>query len=354
MAEKETPEVVNDADLQGIEEATASADTLKPGAGSGGTESKAATLATFTSLLAQLGKEDLSKLFNDVQSQFGPNKAPGAEDKSASNRATVDAKPSAAVGKGAWKEDVDEMFGGEELSEDFREKATTVFEAAVNTRINIETARLEEEYEARAAELEEQYEADLQEKANEMFEELSGKLDQYLDYCVEQWMEDNKIAVETSLRADVAESFIGDLHNLFTQHYITVPESKVDIVAEMKAELEEVKNKLNETLDEKIALQTVIDEATKEAAFDEISEGLAETQVEKLRTLAEGIEYTDADTFRKKLNIVKESYFTGKKASTSTGLITEEIDGDDNTDASTGFTAPGMDKYVQAIAKSVK
>lgn len=343
-------------DSDNLHEAAAAADTLKPGAGSGGGDTKAEMLATFTSMLAQLGKEDLSKFFNDAQAVFGANKAPGAEDKSAANRATVDAKPSAAVGKGAWKEDIDAMFGGadEELSEDFRERAETVFEAAVNTRATLEAARLEEEFAAKAVELEEKFEADLQEAANKMFEDVSSKLDQYLDYCIEQWMEDNKLAMENSLRTDVAESFIEALHGLFTEHYIKVPESKVDIVAEMKAELDEVKAKLNESVDKQLELQAVIDEATKEATLDEISEGLAETQVEKLRTLAEGIEFSDAAAYRKKLEIVKEQYFTKKSAPASTGLITEEIDGTDG-DANEAPAVPAhMSKYVQAIAKSVK
>jgi hypothetical protein len=355
MAEKETLEVVDNEATHLIDEASA-ADTLKPGAGSGGGDTKAEMLATFTSMLAQLGKEDLSNFFNDAQAIFGANKAPGAEDKSAANRSTVDMKPSAAVGKGAWKEDIDAMFGGadEELSEEFRERAETVFEAAVNTRAILETARLEEEFAAMTVELEEKFEAALEDRASEIFEEVSGKLDQYLDYCIEQWMEDNQIAVENTLRADIAESFIGDLHSLFTQHYITVPESKVDIVAEMKAEVEDLKNKLNESVDTQLELQSVIDEATKEATLDEISEGLAETQIEKLRTLSEGLEYTDARTYRKKLEIVKEQYFTKKTASASTGLITEEIDGT-NTDARDTPTVPAnMQKYAQAISKAVK
>lgn len=345
MAEKETPEIVDNAEL---DEATASADTLKPGAGSGGGDTKAEMLSTFTTMLAQLGKDDLSKLFNDVQAQFGPNKAPGAEDKSAENAATIKAKPSAAV-----KEDIDEMFAADELSEEFREKAEVVFEAALNTRMTIETARLEEEFEAKAAELEEAFETKLQEQANEIFESVSEKLDQYLSYCVEQWMEDNKIAVESTLRADVAESFIGALHGLFTEHYITVPEQKVDIVAEMKAEIEDLKSKLNEAVDTKIELQSVIDEATREATFEEVAEGLAETQIEKLRTLAEGIDFADADTYRKKLEIVKESYFTNKKPATSTGFITEEIAGEDDTVSES--VVPGeMAKYVKAISKIAK
>lgn len=352
MAEKETPEIVETDNLDQIDEASA-ADTLKPGAGSGGTESKAVMLSTFTSLLSQLGKEDLSKLFNDVQAQFGPNKAPGAEDKAASNRATVDAKPSAAVGKGMWKEDIDDMFGGEDLSEEFHEKAETIFEAAVSARMNLETARLEEEFAAKEEELEEAFEVALEEQAAKIFEDVSSKLDQYLDYVVEQWMEENQVAIDNGLRLDIAENFMQGLHNLFAEHYITVPDEKIDLVAEMKAELEEVKAKLNEAVDQKLELQAVIDEATMEATLEEVSEGLAETQIEKLRTLAEGIEYSDAETYRKKLEIVKENYFTAKKPTASTGLITEEIDGSDED--TRDVTLPqNMQMYAKAISKSVK
>jgi len=328
-----------------IEEATDAANSLKPGAAPG--DSKAETLATFTSLLAQLGKEDLSNLFNDVQSQFGPNKAPGAEDKSASNKATVNMKPSAAIGKGAWKEDVDDMFSADELSEEFREKAETIFEAAVNTRINLEIARLEEQYE-------EKFETELQEASEQIFEDVSGKLDQYLDYVVEQWMAENQIAVESSLRTEIAENFITGLQNLFAEHYITVPDEKVDLVAEMKAELDEVKAKLNETLDQKIELEAIINEATAVSILDDVSEGLAETQVEKLRTLSEGIEYSDADVYRKKLEIIKENYFSTKSKTTPTGLITESIDGSDEETISEAHVPAQMKQYMSAISKSIK
>lgn len=341
MEENETFEEINGADDVVLE--ASAADTLKPGGAPG--ESKAEMLSTFTSLLAQLGKEDLSNIFNQVQSQYGANKAPGAEDKSASNRSTVDMKPSAAVGKGAWKEDVDALFGEDELTEEFREKAETIFEAAVNTRINLEVARLEEEYA-------EMFEAELQEASNEIFEEVSGKLDQYLDYVVEQWMEENQIAVESSLRTEIAENFLHGLHNLFAEHYIRVPDDQIDLVAEMKAELDEVKAKLNEALDEKLELQSIVDEATAISILDDISEGLAETQVEKLRTLSEGIDYTDADTYRRKLEIIKENYFTPKSAKT-TGLITESIDGSED-EVSTEVVPAQMKQYMNAISKSIK
>ena len=154
--------------------------------------------------------------------------------------------------------------------------------------------------------------------------------------------------------ADIAENFLEALRNVFAEHYITIPDEKIDLVAEMKAELEELKSKLNETVDEKIALQSVIEEATKEATVEEVAEGLAETQIEKLRTLAEGIEYTGADAYRKKLEIVKEQYFKVPSKTASTGLITEEIDGSDGNSTETNYTAPGMNMYVEAIAKSIK
>ena len=359
MADKET-NVEADIDIN----ETAATDTLKPGGGSNGGDTKAETLATFTSLLSQLGKEDLSKLFNDVQNQFGANKAPGAEDKSASNKATINAKPSAAVGSGgaaaadampklSVKEDVSEMFGADELSEEFMERAEVVFEAALNTRLTLEQTRLEEEFEQAVEALEEEYEVKLQEAADTMFGQMSDKLDKYLDYVVEQWMSDNAIAIENSLRADIAEDFIQGLHGLFAEHYIRVPDEKIDLVAELKAELEETKSKLNETIDQKLALQSVVNEASVEAALEEVSEGLAETQVEKLRTLAEGIEYTDIDTFRKKLEIVKENYFnTNRKPTTATGLITEEIAGG-NDDVEEQVPAH-MAQYVKAISKNAK
>lgn len=331
----------------------AAIDTLKPGAGSGGTESKAEMLATFTSLLAQLGKEDLSSIFDAVQSQYGAGKTPGAVDNSAKNAASVSMKPSAAMGSSAWKEDIDDMFGGDELSEEFREKASTIYEAALTTRLNLEVARLEEELETITSDLEEQYNEALQEKSAEMFEELSDKLDKYLDYVIEQWMEENTLAIENSLRADIAEDFIKGLHNLFSEHYITVPDEKIDLVAEMKAELEEVKAKLNETVDSKLELETLINEATIETLLDEVSEGLAETQAEKFRTLAEGLEFVDADTYKRKLEIIKENYFTSKTVtSRSTGLITEEIDGIDDS-LNEAVVPAHMEKYVKAISKTI-
>ncbi len=340
MAKKETLDIV-DNDIQ----ETASADTLQPGAGSGGTESRAEMTAAFVQLLNQLGKEDLSDLFNRTLEQIGheADQVPGSAEQ---NRATIAAK--------TVKEDIDDMFSDDELSEELREKATVVFEAAVNTRMALESQRLEEEFEAAVAELQESYEEALQEQANSIFEDVSEKLDQYLNYCVEQWMEANELAVETSLRTQIAENFMAGLQNLFTEHYISIPDEQLDVLGEMKAQIVNLTAQLNEAVDQKLELESLVAEATKEATLEEVSEGLAATQVEKLRTLAEGIEFTDGDTYRKKLEIVKENYFNKQKpAASSTGLITESIDGDVASEEPR-YKAPQISKYVEAISKSVK
>jgi len=340
MSNRETPEIVdNDEDL--IE--GSAADTLKPGAGSGGTQSKAEMLSTFTSMLAALGKEDLSKFFNDSIALIGKEADKIPSGAAASNKATVN-----------MKEDIEEMFAGDELSEEFKAKASTIFEAVVNSQVILETARLEEEFEEAVLALEEEFEDKLQESANDMFEELTTKLDQYLDYVVEAWMEENELAVENSLRAEIAEDFIGGLHRLFSEHYITVPESQVDLVAEMRAELADVKAKLDEAVDDKLVLESVIAEATAAATFEEVAEGMIATQAEKLRTLSEGIDYVDAASYRKKLETLKETFNKAPTTSASTGLITEEIDGEDTSRNPAAGMAPNMSAYVATIAKSVK
>lgn len=348
FAENLSQEDFNNLDeaSQEIIEAATALDTLKPGAGSGGTESKAQMLATFAALAAQLGKEDLSDLYNRTIASIGQEAANIPNDAAAKNAATV-------AMKGAVKEDIDDMFSGDGLSEEFKEKASTVFEAAVNVRAILKEAELQEIFEETVSALEEEFEEKLQEEAAKVFDDLSEKLDQYLDYAIKEWLEENQLAVENSLRAEIAEDFIQGLHGLFAEHYIRVPDEQLDLVAEMKSELEEVKAKLNETVDSKLELQAIIDEATREAALDEMSEGLSAIQSEKLRTLAEGIEFTDVRTYSRKLSILKEN-ISNKKAAKSTGFITEEIDGSIDDEDRSGPVPAHMQHYMKAIAKSVK
>lgn len=367
VIDEDTSEDDEESEFEEVEdlEETASSDTLKPGAGSGGTDSKSYVLATFTKLLSDLGKEDLSDLYNKTVDQISHlnDKVPANSEK---NKASVNAKPSSAVGSGGAKpadpmpklnvkEDIEEMFSGDDLSEDFKEKAETVFEAAVSTRIILETEKLNEAYEAKVEALEEEYATKLDEEVDSILSELTDKIDQYINHSVDVFMEENELAIENSLRSEIAEDFITGLKNLFSEHYITVPEEKLDIVSDLQDQVEDLSAKLDEAMDANLELRSLVEEATQTEIFDDVSEGLTKTQVEKLRTLVEGVEFTDTETYYKKLNIIKENYFNKTKTSNETGLIVEGIDGKDDTELKEEVAVnPSMKRYTDALSKIIK
>ena len=331
MSDKDNAEIVENVQDEIVE--SAGSETLKPN------PTTVEKLATFTSLLAQLKGEDLSHFLNDALAQIGKEAALTPSATAPGGKPALGQMPRATLG--AVKEDITAMFAGEDLTEEFKESASTLFEAALTARMNLETVRLEEEY---AEALSEEVEA--------VKEEMTTKIDQYLDYVVEQWVEDNKLAIESSLRSEIAENFMEGLYNLFAESYINVPEDRIDVLGELQAQMEELQAKLDESINTQIELQTVIDEATKEATFDEVSEGLAATQVEKLRTLAEGIEFSDADTYARKLNIIKDKYFTEGKKVVSTGVIAEEAE--ELTEETAAPVPAHMAHYVQSISRTVK
>lgn len=327
---KEFEEETETLDKPTVRKANESAalDTLKPN------PSKAEMLATFTSLMSQLGKEDMSKLLDDSLAQIGKEseKTPSA---TAPGKTGLKQMPKISV-----KEDVAEMFAGEELSEEFMDKALVLFEAAVSTRVTIEKVRIEEEAEAK-----------LKEQMNFIYEETTTKVDQYLDYVVDQWMEENKISIEKSLRAEIAEDFISKLHDLFTESYINVPEEEVDVIGQLGDQIEELEAKLDESLNKNIELCSVINEAEKETVFDEVSEGLVATQVEKFRTLSDGIDFTEVNSYRKKLGVIKDQYFSNK-TKPSSNIIAEGTEEplEDVKPVSLGEMA----HYVSAISRNKK
>ena len=327
MSDKELTDIVENED--NLDESAAS-ETLKPN------PTRVEMLATMTQLMAQLGKEDLSHFFNDSIKKYSPDGVPSAT--APGGGPALGQMPAATLG--AMKEDVAEMFAGDDLSEDFKDRASTIFEAAVAARANLEAVRLEEEFATK-----------LDEAVVAVREEITEKVDQYLDYVVEQWIEDNKLAIESSIRAQVTEDFMEGLRNLFAESYINVPDEKIDVLGELHAQIEELEGKLDESINQRLELQSILDEATKEATFDEVSEGLAATQVEKLRTLAEGLDFGDAETYAKKLQIIKDKYFSEKKEVTSTGVVTEEAE--EGVDRVVE-TRADMAHYVSAISRNVK
>jgi hypothetical protein len=252
-------------------------------------------------------------------------------------KASLATKPSAA--SASMKEDIEAMFVGSELSEEFKEKASVLFEAAVAAKVADLRASLEEEYEAK-----------FEETFAESVKGLTEKLDSYLNYVVEQYMEENKLAIETSLRTEITEEFITSLHELFVQHNIDLPDEKVDVVEELAAEVEGLQQQLNNVIDANLEMTKTIDEYNRQLAFAEVAEGLADTQVEKLATLAEGVDYADADSYKKKLEIVKENYFSGEKKAVKPALLNEEADPVEEEAAP--VTGP-IASYVKAISRTI-
>jgi len=207
--------------------------------------------------------------------------------------------------KGSMKEDVDALFNGESLSEEFRTKATTIFEAAVQSRVDsiLEDVMAEND-------------KVLTEAVDALKEEIAGQVDEYLNYVVEQWVEDNKVAVETGLRAELVDDFIGGLKNLFAEHYIEIPEEKVDVAEELAARVAELEESVAKSTEETSAtiasLTEQLDAAKKNEAIRKICEGLTEVQIEKMKSLAEGVEFTTEGEFDNKLATIRENYFPSK------------------------------------------
>ena len=237
-------------------------------------------------------------------------------------------------------EDVAAMFNGEELSEEFVSKATTIFEAAVVSKVN-------EMLEGVTVDLE----GEMEVAKNEIAEDLAGKLDNYLGYVAEEWMKENELAVEQGIRAEIAENFMKGLRNLFTENYIDIPEEKVDLVDELAAKVEELEAGINEELEKNIDLKKELTEAKKSIVLANVSEGLAESQAVKLASLAEGVEFDTEESYAEKLETIKENYFGGE------ATLTEETNFDDEPleiEEDANNVDPGMAAYMSAISKSIK
>ena len=223
------------------------------------------------------------------------------------------------------------------LSDEFKQKAETIFEAAIKSKLTEEIDRLEEKYNEELAEEIESTKSDLVEK-----------VDNYLNYVVEQWMEDNKLAVQTGLRTEIAEKFMNNLKDLFTESYIEVPESKVDLVDELAAEVEELEEAHNTAIAKQLEMATQLEEYQRAAIIAEASDGLVETQVEKLKKLAEDVDFEDEETFAQKVATIKESYFTKKSAESA------DIEEDTTDDDVQAVASDTMAQYLSAIQRTKK
>ena len=288
--------------------------------------------------------EKLYQTADGKHARLGTKEVPASAN-SKKNQSSISAKASAASSKvevptamgtpeERMEQTLDALFDGEDLTEDFMVKTATIFEAAINERVSeIEEVVLE------------QYEEQLAEHIEEVSTVLAEKLDDYLSYVVENWMEENELAVETGIRSDIAENFIGGLKELFDTNFINVPDEKYDIVEDIAQENEDLKSSLNEAIEANIQLhQSLTGHRCQEIFFEE-ARGLVDTDVERLASLSESIEFEDEDQYREKVQILKESYF-GNNANDAT-YLTEE----GNADEMQSSNNPAMNHYMSAISR---
>ena len=232
-------------------------------------------------------------------------------------------------------EDVNALLGGEELSEEFKEKAKVIFEAAINAKV----ATIKEE-------LEEKYVAALEEQLAEEKEALAERVDSYLEYVADEWFAENALVVEHGLKTEMTESFLEGMKGLFEEHYVSIPDEKYDVLESMVEKLDEMEEKLNEQIEKNISLNGRLSEATADGILDKVSEGLATTQKEKLASLSESVEFESEEQYREKLEMLKESYFSAQKTSTSTK--TETLS--EGVDSSPEFVSGSMDAYLKTLS----
>ena len=236
-----------------------------------------------------------------------------------------------AIAESNFDEDLTALVESEAtLSEGFKDKASVIFEAALKSKLVEHVNRLEESY----AE-------ELAEETARIQNDLVEKVDGYLNYVVEQWMEDNKVAIESGLRTEIAENFMSALHNVFVENYIQVPESKVDLVDELSAKVDELEESLNEKIEDNVALKESVNKLTRQSIIRESSAGLSEAQAEKLKSLVEDVDFGDAETFTAKVATIKESYFKETKAEViaeDTAVAQEEVS-----------VSPRMAAYLKAL-----
>ena len=233
------------------------------------------------------------------------------------------------------EEDVNALLGGEELSEDFKNKAKTIFEAAINAKV----AEIKES-------LEVQYQEKLAEEIEAAKESLAERVDSYLEYVADEWFEENALAVENGLKTEMTESFLEGMKGLFEEHYVSIPEDKYDVLESMVEKLDDMETKLNEQIEKNITLNCRLSEATAGGILDQVSEGLASTQKEKLASLSESVEFESEEQYREKLETLKESYFASKKESSSakTETLSEGVD-----NSGTASVSDSMAAYLRTL-----
>ena len=235
------------------------------------------------------------------------------------------------------EEDVNALFGGEDLSEEFKEKAKLVFETALNSKV----AEVQEALEAK-------YQETLEERISEEKASLSERVDNYLEYVADEWFTENTLAIEQGLKTDMTESFLEGMRSLFEEHYVTIPEDKYDVLESMVEKLDDMETKLNEQIEKNINLNSRLGESVANGILESVSEGLASTQKEKLASLSESVEFESEESYREKLETLRESYFSSKTASPAakSETLSEGVDNSEGVEQH----APAMNAYLRSLS----
>ena len=283
-------------------------------------------------------KNSIAKEEEEMDAEATLEEAPEVTDEVVEEDTAV-AEAEETVAEYDMEDDVNALLGGEELSEEFKAKAKTIFEAAINSKV----AGVREEIKA-------EYDAKLAEGVAEAREELSERVDSYLEYVADEWFAENALAVESGLKTEMTESFLEGMKSLFEEHYVSIPEDKYDVLHSMVEKLDDMETKLNEQIEKNIGLSRRLAESVADGILDEVSEGLASTQKEKLATLSEGVEFESEEEYREKLETLKESYFTSKSTGSKSESLSEGVD-----NAAPGQEVTGsMGRYLDTLSRFKK
>jgi len=241
------------------------------------------------------------------------------------------------------EEDINALIAGEELSEEFQDKARTIFEAAIRSKVAEITETVKSEYEE-----------NLVEEVRGIKAELQERLDSYLEYVADEWVAENQLAVEHGLKTEMTESFLEGMKKLFEDHYVTIPEEKYDVIENMVDKLDDMESKLNEQIEKNVALNKRLAESTADVIFAEVTEGLAQTQKDKLATLVENVDFESENGYREKIETLKESYFPTKGSNTQTSKSENLTEESEAVDYSSKAVSNTMDRYLQTMTRVAK
>ena len=301
-------------------------------------EDKKLTKAQHLEAIGKMKKSDIEEMIANHASKLAEaeNAESEAELKKLENaKAEIEEK----IKNISVKEDVEALVEGEDLSEEFKEKAATIFEAAVKSKIRSEVERIETDN------------TNAREQEMDTFkDELTEKVDTYLNYVVDEWTKENELAIERGLKGEIAEDFISGLKQLFEDHYIDVPDEKYDVLEAQSEKISELEEKLNETIQKNVELSDVKTGLVREQVISEVSEDLADTEIEKFKELTKDVEFDNEESFREKLDTLKESYFPKTQTSATSETI-NDVDGGTAQDIDTTDT---MKKYMSAISRDHK